>query len=178
MKIENIELSELIKIIEVSRSKSDVLRKLGICDGTHKNGTQAKKLNAIIEENNLDTKHFVTNFTNTEIYNKIPIVIHDCNSIKEVGIKIGIAKEHKNMRSGYYTRIKKYIKENNINIDHFNCLGRYRNSHRRFDNDAVFTMNTETSNITVKNRFIKLRIESYHCDICLLEKWRETEINL
>lgn len=85
----NIEKEELERVINISKSKSEVCRRLGL----HNNGATFKKLNRLIEEYDLDTSNFPKNKNHYVKYKRITKKCPVCEN--EFETKKGHKKEKK-----------------------------------------------------------------------------------
>lgn len=111
---------------------------------------------------------------NKEIIEKY---VKESYTIADVCRKLGWKPQGNN-----YTYIKKYIKEYNINIDHF--LGKKvnicnnLNKHNEKNIDYYLTENSYVNLTTLKNKLIKEGIKEYKCEICGCNKWNNKQISL
>jgi hypothetical protein len=175
MKIEDVDLETLKRVVSENKSKRQVLLYFGI---SSKNGNQNAKLDRIIKDNNIESSHF----SRDKDFSIIDSIISTCVSYKDIGVRMGIAHDDKSMHASYYTKIRNYIESNNLDISHFNDGGRYHNAGIRYSLENIFVEKSEVSKQTLKKRYIKYRIENdiqvSCCDRCRISEWMGDPLSL
>ncbi len=172
MDIRKIAIEDLKSVIKESRSKRAVLVHYGIPGS---NGNQHYLLEQLITKHEIGITHF-------KMYidiSKVSKVIDQCKSIKDIGVQLGVASPEKNMSTNWYKKIRRYIKETELDTSHFSYDGRYVNTDRRYTANEVFCENSSVSAATLRVRYKASRTE-HCCDIdgCGLKSWLAKPINL
>lgn len=176
MKIELISLEEIKEAVKICKSKRSVLSYFGISES---NGNQNKILSNILEENEVDISHFYENKVGENDYRlkQIDSILSECRSYRDVGLKIGLCSPKQNMAPRTYLRIKEYIKDNSLDISHFNGTSIASGKNVRYEDSEVFKLNSKVHPHTAKNRFLKI-VDEYKCFECNISTWRGKEIIL
>ena len=155
--------SQILGLANSSNSRTDLLKKLG----WGRNSNYLKKLDELLLANSFNYKIFpvLSNSKNAKV-----IEAYTVEKLKDY-----IAKSHsyagllrlfdKAISGGSVKILKRYIKENDIDISHFNSNNKYYNpeySTYRTD-EEVFIENSQASTSTAKTRILKYHLMEYKC---------------
>lgn len=98
-------------------------------------------------------------------------ICNNCTSFSELMKRLG----YTNNRGNSFIGLKKFIKENNIDISHFKTHGggKYIEDNQLFVKDSSYTNMTK-----MKCRIIKNNLIEYKCSICGISKWNGKDLVL
>ncbi len=170
MDIRQISKEDLISFIASSKSKRAVLKKCGMLNN---DSNQYYHLEQFIEENCVSIEHFTCKKRDMS---KIASYVKDSRSIREVGLKLGLGVGERNLSTIWYKKIRRWIREHDIDISHFNFEARYVGNQTRYKDENLFILNSRASSHTVKDRYLKYRKANaipYICDMdgCKVSTW-------
>lgn len=106
---------------------------------------------------------------------EINTIIENSVSIREVLIKLNIEPT-----GGNYRTFKKYVKEFNLNIDHFtgkNLKGRTF-EYKRKDINEYLKENSNIQSLKLKRKLLENKIFEYKCNCCKNDTWLNNPIPL
>ena len=178
MKINEVEIEILKKAIGESRSRREVLRKIVGSDG---NGNNLKLLNRIAVQNGIDMSHLGVSRpeSHKSQFFRIPEVIQDCSSFKDVGVKIGIAFEGASMPSATYKALRDYVQKKNLDFSHFDSFfAKEASGMIRYSDEEIFRKDSWVSSQSLKKRYLKKRGSDIFCDFCKISEWRGQDLTL
>lgn len=98
----------------------------------------------------------------------------ECTSIRQVCLKLGISGQGGNFRV-----IKKFLKDNEIDISHFSGRGWLKgrtHSHNKIPLEDILKENSNYQSYKLKNRLLQEGIKDHRCECCSLEKWNNKPI--
>jgi hypothetical protein len=168
------EIQKIEEAVKNSISYASTLKYLDI----EYNSNRYLKLKKIIEENNIDVTHFdATAFSRPDEIKIWKDIISTSFSYRDSLIKKGIKISETN-----YSKIKKIIKDNNIDISHF--LGPASNLKRTFPERQKVTEQflikngNKITSSKLKYRLLKDNIFERKCYNCNLTEWLNIPIPL
>jgi hypothetical protein len=169
------EKEKFIEIVKNCTSKSEVCRELG---WDSKNSNDKRKVNNLLTTNQVDISHFSYGRLSYNI-KELKEAVENSLSYSEVCRTLGLKPN-----GGNFSSIKKIIKINSINIDHFigqswNTGERFINNGVKYDLETVMVENSTYSRFHLKRRLISEGILDYKCVKCGNEgEWMGKSITL
>lgn len=102
-------------------------------------------------------------------YDELRTVIAQSKSYTACLDSLGLPKSGTN-----YKKLKNFINENNINVDHFDPY----HDRRRPLKEILIRDSDYTNSVRLKNRLIKNDLLDYECTFCGIDEWRGKELSL
>ncbi len=158
-----IDFKELEVVVKNSTSYSEVCRKMNLSN----NGYTFSKIKKIVESLDINVKHFTGGAKKDYDIKKLEKLVKSSTTYSEVCRGFGIKESGGNIRT-----IKKRIKENNLDISHFEgkaYTGKRREStgQKQKELSDILVENSDYSRAALKRRLINEGVLEYKCFKCV-----------
>ncbi len=167
MKVDWSDVSKLKSIIASSNNRKQILTKLGF---NYHSIYEHRRLNNFIKQHEVDISHFNKI---PEKWKLLPSIINECYSYADVLKALNLSLHGSNNET-----VKRYIEHFKLDISHFYPTGVIGGSTVKYTNKEVFCKNSKTTKSVMRGRYLKIRKDTYHCDICNLTTWQGENITL